>query len=86
MDAIVGYSGETVILWPYKSRIFSLSEIAKYLDFRALQGSPRFPNYITQENDIATAIGYGSQILKKYGPDILHGDITVLEGSAIKRS
>ncbi len=28
MDAIVGYSGETVILWPYKSRIFSLSEIA----------------------------------------------------------
>ena len=86
MDVIVGYGGETASLRPYQSRIFSLAEIARHLDPVALKDAPRFPNHITTEKEIITAIAYGSRTLKKYGPDLLSGDITVLEDIALLRS
>ncbi|MDJ0987585.1 MAG: hypothetical protein QNJ26_18745 [Desulfobacterales bacterium] len=86
MDVIVGYAGETAILRPYKSRIFLLTEIALHRDSSALKDAPRFPNYITTENEILTAVAYWSQTLKKYGPELLNGDISLLEDIATKRS
>lgn len=85
LDVIVGYSGETPILRPYKSRIFSLSEIALHLDSHSLEGAPRFPNYITREKEIIAAIAYWAQIMKTTCSDILSGDIRTLEQIAIKR-
>lgn len=85
LDAIVGYSGETPILRPYHSRIFSLSEISLHLDSHSLAGAPRFPNYITEENELQTAIAYWAQIMKAYCSDILSGDINTLEQIALMR-
>ncbi len=85
IDIIVGYSGETAILRPYKSRIFYLPEIALHLDSQALQRAPRFPNYITAEEDMILAVAYGAEIMEKYCPQILKGDIRVLEEISLKR-
>lgn len=85
LGVIVGYTGETPILRPYQSRIFSLAEIALHLDSHSLADAPRFPNYITAENEILTAIAYWSQIMKRYCSAILGGNITVLEEIALKR-
>lgn len=85
IDVIVGYSGETAILRPYKSRIFYLPEIALHHDSQALQGAPCFPNYIIEENEMIAAIAYWAKIMKKYCPGILRGDINVLENIALKR-
>ncbi|MGD8666438.1 MAG: hypothetical protein PVI58_10600, partial [Desulfobacterales bacterium] len=85
LDVIVGYAGETPILRPYKSRIFLLSEIALHLDSRSLESAPRFPDYITGENDVRTALAYWSQIMKTSCPEILSGNINTLEQIALKR-
>ncbi len=85
IDVIVGYSGETAILRPYKSRIFNLSEIALHSDSQALQDAPRFPNYITAEKDMIAALACWANILKKYGPPILRGDIRLLEEISLNR-
>lgn len=85
LGVIVGYSGETPILRPFKSRIFSVAEIALHLDSRSLAGAPRFPNYITEKNEIRIAIDYWSQIMKTYCSEVLGGDIDTLEQIALKR-
>ena len=69
-----------------KNQISSLTEIALHQDSGAFKDAPRFPNYITTENDILTAISYGSRTLKKYGPDLRSGDMSLLEDIATKRS
>ena len=85
LGVIVGYSGETPILRPYQSRIFPLPEIALHLDSLALLGAPRFPNYITEENEILTAVAYWAQIMKSYCSPIFNGNVKVLEEIALKR-
>ena len=52
---------------------------------RALDGAPRFPNYIIEENEIQTATAYWSQIMSTYCSEILSGDINTLEEIALKR-
>ena len=86
LDIIVGYSGETPILRPYLSRIFTLSEIALHLDSRALQEAPSFPNYITGESEISRAVAYWARIMKTYCSEILSGDIHILEEIALRRT
>ena len=85
LEVIVGYSGETPILRPFKSRIFPLAEIALHLDPRSLEGAPRFPNYVTAENEIVTAVAYWAKIMKTTCSEILRGDIKPLEQIVLKR-
>jgi len=70
---------ETPILRPNRSRMFRLTNVAKFKDKKALDDAPKFPNYITTMEDAGRQLKFSSQLMKRYCTDILNGEITPFE-------
>ena len=85
VSVVVTAMAHTTILRPGRSKAFSLEEIAGHLDATALKEAPQFPGHITKVEEADRRLAFDASLLRKYGADILQGDLKILEAISLKR-
>lgn len=76
---------DTSVLRPGQTKMFRLFEVVRRKDKHALERAPKFPNYITTDEDCAVMLKFSSKLMRHYCADILNGDIQFLEVMANPR-